>query len=301
MRVLVTGSSGQVGAAIANRLLSEGHQVVGLGRGLTRSNRSLSGALAVDLGQAGAAQAIAARMQPCDAVVHAAAAITREPFAPEISLANCLGTQQVAELASRWEVTSLVFVSSLPVIGRPRSLPVTEEHPSFPPTAYHASKLYGEELVRIVDEAGVPGVSLRLTAPVGPGTPDGRIMSSFVSRALADRPLLVAGKGTRGQDYVDVRDVAEAALACVRGRARGLLNIGSGRCVSNLELARRCVETLNSGSEIRMTGVPDADDDVRWEVAIDRARSAIGYVPERTLEDSIIAVAEERSSRVAHA
>lgn len=301
MRVLVTGSSGQVGAAIAARLLSEGHQVVGLSRGLTRSNRSLSRALAVDLGQAGAAQAIAARLSPCDAVVHSAATLAREPFAPEISLTNCLGTQQVVELASGWEVSSLVYISSLLVIGRPRALPVTEEHPSRPATAYHASKLYGEELVRIADEGGVPGVSMRLTAPVGPGTPDGRIMSTFVSRALAEEPLLVAGEGTRGQDYVDVRDVAEATLACLQHRARGLLNIGSGRCVNNLQLARRCVETLGSGSDIRVTGVPEGDDDIRWEVSIDRARSAIGYVPERTLEDSIIAVAEERSGRVAHA
>jgi dTDP-glucose 4,6-dehydratase len=142
---------------------------------------------------------------------------------------------------------------------------------------------------------------MRLTAPVGPGTPDGRIMSTFVSRALAEEPLLVAGEGTRGQDYVDVRDVAEATLACLQHRARGLLNIGSGRCVNNLQLARRCVETLGSGSDIRVTGVPEGDDDIRWEVSIDRARSAIGYVPERTLEDSIIAVAEERSGRVAHA
>jgi nucleoside-diphosphate-sugar epimerase len=300
VRILVTGSSGQVGAAIAARLLAAGHEVVGLGRRLTKGNRQLSGALAVDLGRVGVAKALATRQRRCDAIVHAAASLERDPFAPDVSLTNCLGTQQIVELATRWQVASFVYISSLPVIGLPSSSPVTEEHPVCPLTSYHASKLYGEQLVGLAEREGIPSVSLRLTAPAGPGTPDGRIMTAFVRRALDGQPLLVAGKGTRGQDYVDVRDVAEAVMACIERTTRGLLNIGSGQCVTNLELARRCIEALGSTSEIRMTGSADPEDDVRWVVSIDRARSVIGYSPGRTLDESIAVIAQEQSSPVAH-
>lgn len=298
MRILVTGSSGQVGGAVAARLVAAGHEVVGLGRRLTKENRALSGAVVVDLGRSGAVEALGG-VAPCEGIVHAAAALAREPSAFQISLTNCLGTQQVVELARRWEASSLVYISSLPVVGRPSSLPVTEDHRTEPPTVYHASKLYGEHLVAVADRCGVPAVSLRLTAPVGPRTPDGRIMSEFVRRALYGEPLLVAGAGTRGQDYVDVRDVSDAVLACLERRARGLLNVASGLCVTNLDLARRCVAALGSVSEVRLTGSPDPDEGVRWEVSISRAREAIGYAPSRTLEDSIAAVAEERSGAAA--
>jgi nucleoside-diphosphate-sugar epimerase len=200
------------------------------------------------------------------------------------------------ELARRWEVASFVFLSSLPVIGRPLQSPITERHPVDPPSAYHASKLYGERLLELARHGGTPAITLRLSAPVGPGMPDGRIMSVFVRRALAGDPLELSGQGTRAQDYVDVRDVAAAVTASLEKQAEGLLNVASGRCVSNLELARRCVGLLGSTSEVRFTGISDPDEGVRWEVSIQAAREQIGYVPECELEDSIAAVAGELQS-----
>ena len=298
MRVLVTGSSGFVGGAIADRLLAGGDQVVGLGRRLTKTNRGLTSAIAVDLTAPGVAGRLAETQPRCDAIVHAAASLDQSPHATGASLVNGLGTQQIAELAARWEVSKLVYISSLPVIGRPSALPVTEEHPANPLTAYHASKLYGEHLVAL---AAVPALSLRLTAPVGTGMPEGRIMTVFVRRALAGEPLVVAGGGTRTQDYVDVRDVASAVKAALDRDATGLLNLASGRAVSNLELANRCVKTLGSSSPVTLSGEPDPEEGLRWEVSIERARAAIGYEPEHTLEDSIAAVAQGASLEVARA
>jgi UDP-glucose 4-epimerase len=301
VRILVTGSSGFVGGAIASHLAGRGHEVVGLGRRLTKRNRCLAGAIAVDLARVGVADALAGEQQRCEAIVHAAATIEQDPFAPAVSLTNGLGTQQVAELAARWEVSSLVFISSVPVIGRPSELPVTEEHPAVPLTAYHASKLYGEQLIAIAGRGGVPAVSLRLTAPIGPGMPDGRILSVFVRHALADEPLMLAGAGSRGQDYVDVRDVAAAADAAIERRATGVLNIASGRCVTNLQLAQRCLAALDSSSRIEHSGHADPDEGVRWEVSIARAEAQIGYQPQRSLEDSIAAISEQLSAVETHA
>lgn len=295
MRVLVTGSSGHVGGAIAARLMQQGDEVVGLGRRLTRSNRALPYAIAADLAKPGSLVSSLGETAPCDAIVHAAASLEQRPYAPEVSLTNCLGTQQVLELADRWRVSSVVYISSLPLIGSPQALPIDERHPAAPRTAYHASKLYGEHLCAIACARGTHTVSLRLTSPVGPGMPDGRIFSTFVRRALAGDPLEIAGDGTRAQDYVDVRDVAAAVHACLDARPTGVLNIAAGRCVSNRELALACIELLGSGSEIRPTGTPDPEEGVRWEVSIAAARQAVRFEPQHTLEDSIRSLAAECS------
>jgi nucleoside-diphosphate-sugar epimerase len=294
VRVLVTGSSGFVGRSIAMHLTNAGHEVIGLGRRLTRSNRQLARAVAADIGAPGLAGRVMGSQRRCEAIVHAAAAVELgDPDAAALSLTNCFGTQQVIELAAGWEVESLVYISSLPVVGRPVELPVRESHPTNPASAYHASKLYGEQLVTLAAARGVPGASLRLTSPVGPNMPDGRILSAFVRRALAGLPLELAGRGTRGQDYVDVRDIAAAVAATIERRATGIFNVASGRCVTNRELAELCITVLGSRSEVHATRAPDPQDDVRWAVSIERARVRLGYEPVHGLDDSIQAVAHE--------
>jgi UDP-glucose 4-epimerase len=299
VRILVTGSSGHIGTAVARRLIDDGHEVVGLGRRLTKENRLLSAAISADLGSAGLARALASKHARCDAVVHAAAAIEHDPYSPSIPLTNCFGTQQMLELATDWDVESFVYLSSLPVIGLPVQRPVTEQHPTEPRTAYHASKLFGEHLAAVAGHSGLPTVSLRLTAPVGPGMGRARILSVFVDRALRGEPLEVAGDGTRAQDYVDVRDIAAAVSACIEQRATGLLNIASGRCVSNLELAQRCVELFDSSSLLTRGGVADPEEGIRWEVSIAAAQEAIGYRPSHNLDDSIRAIADDLRSEPA--
>jgi nucleoside-diphosphate-sugar epimerase len=294
--VLVTGTSGHLGGVIGAHLHEQGHEVVGVSRRLNSSARTVSRAISLDLASAGAAEAIAAAAAPCDAIVHAAAAIDRDPLAPAITLTNGLGTQQLLALATRWKVEGFVFLSSVPVIGRPVELPITESHPVCPASAYHASKLYGEQLVRL---GTTTGVSLRLTAPVGPGMDERRILPVFVRRALRGQPLEVAGEGSRGQDYVDARDVASAVEAALERRATGVLNVASGRCITNLELARLCLEVIDSNSTVRLSGEPDPEEGVRWEVSTARAERQIGYRPAHPLEDSIAALADALGSEAA--
>jgi nucleoside-diphosphate-sugar epimerase len=282
-----------VGQATAARLVDAGHEVVGLARSVPNDDPRLSNAIAADIGETGVGGQLAREHQRCDAIVHAAASLERDLYAPAVPLTNCLGTQQMLGLAARWNVRSFVFLSSVPVISRPGPLPVTEEHPVDPPTAYHASKLFGERLAAIARAQGIPTVVLRLTSPVGPGMPRERILPVFISRALVGAPLEVAGKGSRCQDYVDVRDVAGAVAAGLERRSTGVLNIASGRCISNLDLARRCAAVLRSSSEIQVGRAVDPEEGIRWEVSIAKAERELGYRPRRSLDDSIAAVADE--------
>lgn len=257
----------------------------------------LSSSVAADLTDTRIVDLLTSQQPSCEVIVHAAACLDQSLYAPAISLTNGVGMQQMLDLAARWGVASFVYLSSVPVIGRPVQLPVTECHPTDPPTAYHASKLYGEQLLELARREGTPGVTLRLTAPIGPGTPAHRIVAVFVRRALAGEPLELAGTGSRGQDYVDVRDVAAAVEKVLAPPPTGLLNIAAGTCTTNHELAHCCVDALASSSEVRLSGSPDPDDDVRWEVSIAKAEKLIDYRPRCSLAQSITAMAEELQER----
>ncbi len=296
MRVLVTGTSGHIGGAVARYLAGADCFVSGISR---RREDSLPEAVeqhSFDIGDDEFVQHATSAIAPCDAIVHAAALLDPDPYAPGISRTNCWGTQQILRLAEEWQVKGFVFMSGVAVIGSPLQHPITEEHPAHPSSAYTASKLFGEHLVAAFARAHSCGASLRVSSPVGPGLTAERIFSIFVERALAGETISVRGEGRR-QDYVDVRDVARAAELGIQQETAGVFNIGSGKAVSNLELAEAVVHTLKSPSEIRCEADPDAQEDPCWDVSLEKARRTLGYEPRYSLEDSIQALAEERSAR----
>jgi UDP-glucose 4-epimerase len=296
LRVLVTGASGLVGGAIASFLQGQGWDVVGLSR-TSSQKKCPSKYILADIGKMSLAKKISDNLPPCDTIIHAAASMDVGLYTTSISLTNCLGTQQILELANIWHSTNLIYISSVPVIGTPKQLPITEDHPTNPPTAYHASKLFGENLIQIAARNGLAGTILRITSPVGTKMPENRILPVFVKRALADEPLHIAGNGTRRQNYVDVRDISEIVENCLRQHVFGLFNIAGEHSISNKELAEICVQTLGSASKINFTGQPDPEESIAWDVSIAKAKKCLGYDPHYSIEDSISSIGEEYAAR----
>lgn len=282
LRVLVTGRTGFVGSAIAE----------GLGARADVVGASRSGELPLDLGDPPAAFAALLRAGPFDAVVHAAASLDRDPAAVRTSIVNVAGTHAVLAAAEAWRAP-FVYLSGVTVIGTPRFLPIDEEHPVAPGDPYVASKLAGEHLVRGAARRGLPGAAtLRVSAPIGPGMPRGRILGAFVTAATRGAPLEPWGRGTRRQDYVDAADVGAAVSRWLdAGTPAGTFNIASGRAIADLELAHLVTSVLASSSPVRANATKDADNDLHWDVSITRAREAFGYAPTVSLADSIRSIA----------
>lgn len=296
MNVLVTGTSGHVGGAIAAHLVGSGWEVVGLSRRRS-AVKGLAQHIQADLAAPSFVEGVRSALPHCDLIVHAAAALDRELTAPALSMTNCVGMQNVLALAKKWQVKNVVYLSGVAVVGTPRILPITEDHPAAPPTAYLASKLYGEHLLSIARRAGLVGSILRLTAPVGPGMQPNRILSVFVRNARTSKPLILAGQGSRRQNYVDMRDAAIAVEQCLRGGVEGLYNIGGAESISNLGLAYACVQTLGSSSPITFSGETDVEENITWDISIARAAKCFGYVPRYDIAASIRAVDSAQSER----
>lgn len=295
MNVLVTGISGHVGGAVARHLVLAGHRVFGLSRTAPAQETSVAGYVCIDLANDGLVEHVAATLPRCEAIVHAGASLSKDPFDAVAMAVNTSGTQRVLRLARAWGSGAFVYISGVSVIGSPGGRPLDEARPPRPATPYTAAKLLGEHLTFMLAPPS-RAVVLRLSSPVGPGLRAATIFSTFVKNAVTGAPLMYNGDGSRRQNYVDVRDVARAVEAALAGAAAGVFNIGGAESVSNRELAERCVATLGSDSPILASGAPDPDDGVTWDVPLDAARRALGYAPQYTLEDAIRALAEEYGS-----
>lgn len=284
----MTGVTGFIGSAITRHLALIGHSVVGLhSNSVTRINNQEIAEQIVDVASNKAISLFSNEIEPCDAIIHCAALLDKELFAAKMLSVNCNGIQNMLWLSNKWKCREFVFLSSLPVIGVPKYIPVTEEHPAYPCTAYHASKLFGEHLVDIASELGVLGVSLRVTAPVGPRMPKNRLLPVLVDRALRNNPIELSGTGSRIQNYVDVRDVAQAVSLCLEEQVSGVFNIAGKTCISNIELAEQCVTQCESNSKILFSGQPDPEEDFIWDVSIEKARDELGYNPQYSINDAI--------------
>jgi nucleoside-diphosphate-sugar epimerase len=283
MRVLVTGSSGFIGDEICQQLFLAGHEIVGLQRHSNiRELHYVSQTVLADISDNESIKRISKEIPPCDAIVHSAACLSSEYL--DIINVNCLGLQNIIWLASQWVCSHFVFMSSIPVVGVPRVFPIDENHPLEPKSIYHISKLFGEKSVNLLSMKGVNAISLRVPAPVGANMPNNRFLSVLVDRAMKNEVIELSGKGTRQQNYIDVRDIAQATFLSLEKQISGVFNIGSANCISNLDLARLSIELCQSKSDIIFNASIDPEDGYIWDVSIDKAKKKLCFDPQFSID-----------------
>ncbi|WP_283138371.1 NAD-dependent epimerase/dehydratase family protein [Rhizohabitans arisaemae] len=250
MRVLVTGAAGFIGSALADRLLDDGHEVLGVD--------DLSTGSLANLREAGSRPAfsftrldirdpaltgVADDFGP-DVVCHLAAQISvRESVADPVRDArlNVEGTVAVLEAARLSGARKVVHTSSVAVYGRPSELPVGADSPFEPRSPYAASKLSGEVYLRTYQALyGLDSTTLVLANVYGPRqSPNGEagVVAIFTDSLLKGAPTVVYGDGSQTRDYVHVTDVVDAfARACGNAGTGGRFNIGTGRQTTDREL-----------------------------------------------------------------
>ena len=165
----------------------------------------------------------------------------------------------------------VVHTSTRQVYGRPRYLPVDEEHPAVPRDINGVNKLAGEFYHRLYGTVhGVRTVALRLTNVYGPRQclrRDGLgFLPVFVRRVLRGEVLDVFGDGSQRRDCLHVDDVVEVlAAAALRARSGEIhpgdfFNLGHSESLSLLEIAEVMCELADSGSSSRSVPWPEGLD-----------------------------------------
>ena len=142
----------------------------------------------------------------------------------------------------------VVFASSAAVYGTRAVVALDESMAPAPATPYAVGKLEAEEALR------ASGPLLRIATTYGPGENGPRAIPSFIRALTAGRPADIHGAGEDVHDYIHVADVAAAFLLVVSDPAPRILNVGSARGRTTLEILATVAEAI--GLEARVRHIP---------------------------------------------
>lgn len=197
--------------------------------------------VAVVTGQFGDRLALANAVDGQDIVFHLVAgsvpqSSNRDPAA-ELATAP-IATLNLLEICRSARIRKLVFASSGgAVYGIPRAIPIPEQAPTDPISAYGISKLMIEKSLHLYRHLhGIDYQILRIANPYGRfqlGTKHQGLIGSYIHRVLTDQPLEVWGTGSVVRDFLHIDDVSDAFLGAVAYQGpHKVLNVGSGRGLS---------------------------------------------------------------------
>jgi UDP-glucose 4-epimerase len=325
MRALVTGAAGFIGSTLVDRLLREGHQVVGIdnlstgvlanlddARHRYRGNRRFtfvqSDIQAPELGD------IVAGGNP-DVIFHLAAQVNLRASVTDPlfdARNNVLGTINIAEAARHAGVERIVYAASGGSrYGDPDRTPADEGVQTDPISPYAVAKLAGEMYLRAYAEMyRITPVCLALANVYGPRqNPHGEagVITVFGRAMITDNAATVYGDGTAARDYVYVDDVVDAFMRAAEAphSTVGTFNIGTGRQTTVIEVHRLIAEVLGSLSSPCFA---EARSGELQAIALDstKAREELGWTPAvdlldgigRTIEWLRVALAPEPSALV---
>jgi UDP-glucose 4-epimerase len=270
MTILITGAAGFIGSHTVDRLLAEGHTVVGLDNLRTGHLENLRAALShdrfhfehVDVTDVRQLDPVMSRTRP-DAIIHLAALVSVQESMANPALnqwLNVEATRVVAAAATAHRVPRMVFSSSAAVYGDCADLPLQESSPTHPLSPYGAAKLESENILfACARTRALSVVAFRYFNVYGlrqdAASPYSGVISIFSRRLAAGQPATVFGDGGQTRDFIHVSDVARAnAQAATRPGLdlKNALNICTGRPTS-----------LNQLVKIFRSYYPDAPETVR--------------------------------------
>ncbi|HTE49250.1 MAG TPA: UDP-glucose 4-epimerase GalE [Kofleriaceae bacterium] len=310
MRLLVTGGAGYIGSVVASQLLEAGHEVA-VADDLSTGHRDAvpDGARFVEVDLVDRRQVLERLAGDWDAVVHLAGrSLVPESIEHPGMYFHCNveAAVNLVELLGGSSAPRIVFSSTAAVYGEPERVPIGEDAPTRPTSAYGASKLAVDQLLGFAAPAhGLAAISLRYFNVAGAYGGRGerhRVETHLIPRVLA----VAAGRadavelygtdyptpdGTAIRDYIHVADLARAhllALAAARPGQHRVYNLGNGAGFSVREVLAAAREV--TGREIAANPHPRrAGDPARLVASSGRARQELGWTPERASLNEMIA------------
>jgi nucleoside-diphosphate-sugar epimerase len=306
---VVTGCAGFIGSHLTDRLLADGHTVVGIDsfedyypRAIKEQN--LRGAranaaftlheanileLAVEAAQGcpevdgaqGTALGTLLRDSAC--VYHLAAqAGVRASWGSSFEVYtrnNVLATQQLLEACVCAEVPKVVYASSSSVYGDQDELPLCEDMVPRPRSPYGVTKLAGEHLCGLYyANHGLDTVTLRFFTVYGPRQRPDMAFHKFIRAMLDGSEIDIYGDGAQTHDFTYVDDIVEGLVLAQKAPPGAVMNLGGGNRVSLNEAIATLGEV--TGVRPRVARQPVEAGDVRDTWAdVSRAVDLIGYAP----------------------
>ncbi|MBW2179149.1 MAG: GDP-mannose 4,6-dehydratase, partial [Deltaproteobacteria bacterium] len=208
---------------------------------------------------------------------------------------NVHGSINMLGLAKRLKA-KILQASTSEVYGDPTVHPQTEDYWGHvntigPRSCYDEGKRCAETL--FFDYYRQNNVNIRVARIFNTYGPrmhpnDGRVVSNFITQALANDPITVFGDGTQTRSFCYVDDLVEGLMRLMNGPDEfvGPLNLGNPNEFTVLELAQKIIKLTRSTSEIVFKPIPQ-DDPKQRQPCIDLARDRLGWSPKVELDKGL--------------
>lgn len=246
MRVLITGINSAIGKLLASKLLSNGCEVIGLGRNLSGEEKYKR--IEFDLLK-NAKPAIS----DVDICLHLAA--LRYSENPELLFrTNVYGTQRILEIAKESGVHKFIYISTGAVYGY-RDEPLTEDMEPNPFDMYSLTKYQGELVAKSYSQ-DFQVIVLRYFFPYGPLTNKNRLINRLIDNILKNRAILLHNENKPVINPIYISDLIDATiLVCVKTTSDfEIFNIAGKESVHMLQLASMISDLLGIDAIYEKTG-----------------------------------------------
>ena len=305
MRVLITGAAGFLGSHLCDRLINEGHQVVGMDNFVTGKRENLAhlaGNENFEFIRHDVANFIFVPGD-VDAVMHFASPASPNPNSPfgyvnlpiQTMKAGALGTHNTLGVAHA-NKAKYMLASTSEIYGDPLVHPQTESYwgnvdPISTRSVYDEAKRFAESLTMAYHRFHhVDTRIVRIFNTYGPRmhVDDGRVVPNFISQALQSEPLTIYGDGKQTRSFCFVDDLISGIYQLLLSDEHFPVNIGNQEEITILEFAERInALTKNSGGILFEPGKRGEGDPQRRQPDISKAKQVLGWEPKISLKDGL--------------
>ena len=294
MKYVVTGGAGFIGSNIVKLLIKNGHNVSvidNLHTGNLSRLKDIENKISFNKIDIRDFDKLNQNIHDIDGIFHQAAlTVVPESFEKpdEYYDVNVNGTKNIFKIAKKLGV-KVVFASSSSIYGNVNKIPIKENFKKNPINPYGKTKVEKEKLAQDFWRDGVNIIGLRYFNVYGKGQTGSYagVITQFMKKIDNSLPPIIHGKGDQVRDFVSVEDVAKANLKSMEaGTTQDFLNIGTGKSVSILELAKLMIKISSKNLE------PIFDDELPGDVEKSQADTVhsmekIGWSYEIELDDGL--------------
>lgn len=296
----MTGAAGFIGSHLVDRLLAQGHDVVGLDSftdyyGRPAKERNLADARSSSRFSFASADLsrddLAPVLEGAEVVYHTAgrpgvraALMQFDPYWRE----NVLATHRLLEAVKSLDLRAFVYCGSSAVYGDAETFPTPETAVPAPLSPYGVTKLAGEHLTYVYwKNYGVRAVRLRYFSVYGPRMRPDLMLSRAMHALHSGEVFEVYGDGEQTREFTYVADAVEGTiLGSERGSPGELFNLGGGSSMSVNQALDVLEET--SGLQLKRRHVErQPGDHRRAGASITRARIELGWEPRTSLREGL--------------
>ena len=297
MKILITGVAGFLGSHIADKLIDNGHEVLGIdnlsGGYIENVNKDVN-LLVEDLKNY---ELINSFFEGVDIVIHAACTAYEglSVFSPYFVTSNTYEiTSSTLSASINKNIKKFIYLSSMSRYGTQDSVPFIESMTPKPQDPYGIAKYASELTVKNLCETH--GIKYTILVPhniIGPrqkyDDPYRNVASIMTNRILNGKPPIIYGDGNQKRCFSFIDDVVDPILlACDLNTANGMtINVGpDDQFITINELAKNICNLLNY--EFEAVYLPERLQEVKYaNCSADLARKILGYEPKTKFNDGL--------------